>query len=203
MTASATFEKGLTLFGLAALLVLGGCVASPPSKFYTLSPAAPQNISEPAVGTASQKVIGIAAVEIPDYLDRPEIVTRTSQNQLFLAEFDLWGGSLKADIHRVLAENLCALLSPNGFSVVTWRPGVQTNYRITFHVTRFDIRPGREVLLASQWIVSDKDGRTNLLVRSATITERIRTDDLTGAVEAMSSALGRLSQEVAGRMRSL
>jgi uncharacterized lipoprotein YmbA len=88
-------------------------------------------------------------------------------------------------------------------SFVNWRPGVLTNYRVTFHVTRFEIRPGREVLLTARWTLSDKDGKTNLLMSSSTVTEPIRTDDLTDAVLAMSSALGRLSEEVAGKVRSL
>jgi uncharacterized lipoprotein YmbA len=200
---SATYEKAITLCLLTVLLVLGGCVTSPSSRFYTLSSVTPRTIPDPVVDKTPKKIIGIASVEIPDYLDRPELATRSSQNRLSLAEFDLWGGSLKVDIHRVLAEDLSMLLSQSGFSIVSWRPGVLTNYRVTFHVTRFDIRPGRDVLLTARWTLSDKDGKTNLLMSSSTVTEPIRADDLTDAVLAMSNALGRLSEEVAGKVRSL
>ncbi|GAB6190600.1 PqiC family protein [Desulfocastanea catecholica] len=49
-------------------------------------------------------------VEIPDYLNRPEIMTRKGRNTVELAEFNRWAGSFKESITAVLAENLGLLL---------------------------------------------------------------------------------------------
>ncbi len=204
MITSLTCGKASALCTLVAMLVLGGCARSPSPRFYTLTPVTSQGIAESAGDKAPRKVVGIAPVEIPDYLDRPEIVSRSSVNRLSLAEFDLWGGSLKADIQRVLTENLSALLSRDGFSVIGWRPGAMTNYRVTLHLTRFDIvRHGKEVLVVAQWIVADSGGKTNVLIGDSSFTEHVPADDLAGAVSGMSSALGRLSAEIAGKIRLL
>jgi uncharacterized lipoprotein YmbA len=58
----------------------------------------------------NQVSVSIAPVEVPDYLDRLQIVTRDGNNGLKLAEFDRWGGSLGENIATVLVENLSLLL---------------------------------------------------------------------------------------------
>ena len=102
-------------------LLLAGCGTSPPAKFYTLTPVVAQRPQEKVVHTEKNMPVGIGPIEIPDYLDRPEIVTRAEQNQLILSEFNLWGGALKADINRVLLENISSLLAGDGIPIITWK----------------------------------------------------------------------------------
>jgi uncharacterized protein len=201
--ASRTLKKTHALYAMIAMIILGGCVSSPPPRFYTLSPVTSQGGIGSTALKGPRSIIAIAPIEIPDYLDRPEIVTRSSHNRLSLAESDLWGGSLKADIHRVLTENLSTVLSADGFTIVSWKPGMPIQYRVTVHVTRFDIKPGNNILLAAQWTVSGKDGKSNLMISNSSFTEYISSDDLTTAVSGMSSALGKLSGEIARKVRSL
>ena len=66
----------------AAFLLTACGGASQNAKFYTLSSiAAP----EPARATVSQEVLVIAVgpLRIPEYLDRPQIITRTGPNELY------------------------------------------------------------------------------------------------------------------------
>ena len=56
-----------------------------------------QQAAKPA-GEAKKVAINIAPVELPDYLNRLQIVTRDGRNELKLAEFDRWAGSLAENI---------------------------------------------------------------------------------------------------------
>ena len=176
---------------------LAACGGSAPSRFYTLSPmASGKPVRADAVGLP-RVVVGIGAVEIPDYLDRPQIVTRTSQHQLTLAEFDQWGGSLKADVNRVLLEDLARTLPADRFSVVILKRGILIDYKITLCLVRLDVEPGQGAVLEAQWAISDRDGKGDGRMRSTRLSEPVATGDITEAVGAMSRALGRLSEEIA------
>src|SRR5208283_2593522 len=102
---------------LLLLVILTGCASSQPSKFYQLNPVQNQGTSIVDVPSSHNVVIAVGPVGIPDYLDRPQIVTRSGKNELKLSEFDRWGGSLEADISRVLVENISSFLAGDGLSV--------------------------------------------------------------------------------------
>jgi hypothetical protein len=97
---------------VVGLMLLAACATgtSAPSRFYVLAPLeAPE--AEPQLAPGERCLaIGIGPVEIPAYLDRPQIVTRLSNNELNLAEFDKWAEPLRDNLIRVLAENISSLL---------------------------------------------------------------------------------------------
>jgi uncharacterized protein len=191
---------GAVMFALS----LSGCGSSRPAKFYLLTPVNPPGgagkqaaLPEPTVN------VGIGPVDIPDYLDRPQIVTRTAQNEFQVAEFDRWGGALKPDIARVMTENLCALLPAGQVAVVSWRRGGTLQYRVAVDVTRFDAMPGDSVWLKAQWTIFGQDGKTVLMTRESNVKEAVSGRDAGAVVAAMSRALGSMSQEVAGGLKTV
>jgi len=184
-------------------LLLCGCGSSRPAKFYTLTPV--QSMSTPGKQTAvsgQKTTVGVGPLEIPDYVDRPQIVTRTAQNELDVAQFDRWGGSLKPDVARVLMEHLSTLLSPDQISVAQWTRSGSFQYRVALDITRFDVTPGQNVWLKAQWTIFGRDGKA-VLARESNITEPVAGRDYTTMVSAMSRALGSLSRDVADNLRSV
>jgi uncharacterized lipoprotein YmbA len=173
-----------------------GCGSTAPSRFYTLS--AVKGIAAPAKDAAapSRFTVGVGPVEIPDFLERPHIVTRNGENGLELAEYDRWAGSLKQDIARVLAQDLAGILPP-GATVVSWKRSVPLDYRVAVDVTRLDVVPGREVLLRSQWTIFGKEPKTPLAMRTGTFTEQLAGRDYNAAVEGIGKAVEQLSEAVA------
>ena len=84
-------------FGVVASL-LTGCGRSIPPRFYVLSPLPRgQQVSAPD----KPLVIGIGPVELPPYLDRPQIVSRPDANRIALAEFDRWAEPLASSFSGV------------------------------------------------------------------------------------------------------
>jgi hypothetical protein len=192
----------LTLF----VMILTGCASSPASKFYQLNPI--QNTtSVTSDGYPDQiQVIAIGPVRIPDYLDRPQIVTRSGKNELKLSEFDRWAGSLESDVSRVLVEDISSLLPADRFSVVRWTPYLESqvpaSYRVEVIVERFEGTLGDSALLKAQWGVLSKD-RSLLLQKESQISEQINGSNYDALVAAMSSALERLSRDISGGVMSV
>ena len=77
---------------MTMLIGLGACTSTQ-SRFYTLNSLSASGIV-PAAAAAQGPVIGVGAVTFPKDLDRPQIVTRASRNQLTLGEFDRWAEPL-------------------------------------------------------------------------------------------------------------
>ena len=75
-------------------------------RFYLVTPLEGAQAAAPAPGPG----VVVAAVRLPKYLERPQLVTRSGDNRLQLEEFHQWGGNLGKDLTRVLAENLSRLL---------------------------------------------------------------------------------------------
>ena len=68
------------LCGLVMLVgaAAAGCATSPPSRFYLLTPIAQEGSASGASTTDQRIAIGVGPVDLPDYLNRPQIVTRES-----------------------------------------------------------------------------------------------------------------------------
>lgn len=195
------------LFALGLLVViLAGCASSPSSKFYQLNPLQNRTSITPDAFPEQNQIIAIGPVRIPDYLDRPQVVTRAGKNELKLSEFDRWAGSLESDVTRVLVEDISSLLPADRFSVVRWTPYLESqvpaSYRVEVIVDRFEGTLGDSVLLKAQWAVFAKDKRL-LLKRKAEISEEMNGSSYEALVAAMSSALEKLSQDIAGGIRSV
>src|SRR5277367_5921595 len=103
-----TLNKKLFLtFSLVLSILATGC-SSKNSEFYILNTAKLSNIQQ---HYACRNKIMLDHVEIPGYIDKPEIVTRTNRNQLIQAEFHRWGEPLSGNISQVLAQNLSSQLT--------------------------------------------------------------------------------------------
>lgn len=197
-----TMSFGFLVLGIFIVaFVVSGCGTSPAAKFYTLTPVAQQKQEKAVIGTGSASPIAIGPVEIPEYLDRSEIVTRADQNQLILSEFNLWGGSLKTDVNRVLIENVSHFLAADGIPIVTWKLGITDIQKVPVQIVRFDGTPNDSILLKARWAVIEKDGKNFEFVRESSITVSVKGGNYNSVVAAMSEALGELSKEIASGIK--
>ena len=143
------FHKLIVLALGALLAVQFGCTSSPSSRFYVLSSTAATTPEAKRSGDEGCLSIGIGPIKIPDYLERPQIVTRTGPNEITLGEFDRWGGPLKDNFIRVLANDLSNLLCIKTIAIFPWRAGVPIDYRVEIEVLRLDGSLGGNVLLGA------------------------------------------------------
>ena len=192
--------KTVAVFLWICLLGLGGCAGTKPSKFYTLNSLSAPGERSGAVSAERGIAVAVGPVAIPDYLDRPQILTRSGPRELKLAEFDRWAGSFEQDVSRVLTENLSALLAPDNVIVLRWGRDAYpfpAAFRVGVDVTRFEGTIGESVILAARWSVSREEDRKILFVHESILKEPVEGQDYDALVEAMSRALAGLSREIA------
>ena len=182
---------------LALFLLLAGCSTSMPPRLYTL-----QSLTFPDQGTVSAQksstILSVAVVEVPDYLDQPQIVTRGTGNQLKIHELDLWGGSFKTDVNRVLVEDLSSLLAPR-VAVAFYRASHSTTYKLPVVITRFDAVPGDKVILKARWLLATKDYQGPM--HETEVKVPLPGTDTPSVVAVMSEALKELSKGIAGELK--
>jgi uncharacterized protein len=194
------------LFVLAVVAGLTGCASSPPPKFYQLSSVRSQSEVTGHVAGDQSLIVSIGPVTMPDYLDRPQIVTRSSKNEFNLAEFNRWAGSLENNVSRVLMEDISTLLPADRFFVMRWLPYLESevpvSYRVQVRVVSFEGTPGDSVLLRAQWSIVTK-GKGILLMKESSISEQMNGSGYDALVASMSRAIEKLSREVADGIMSL
>lgn len=184
------------------LFFLAGCASTQPTRFYALNAIVPPGDYRKPV-SENTDAVGIRLVSIPDYLDRPHIMSRTSQNQLKLSDFEKWAGSLKQDISRVLAENLSFLLSTDHIYMYPWKQAVPVAYLVEVDITRFDGMLGGSVSLKAQWTISGNDGRQLLATNRSDFSEQVDERSYEALVAAESRLLAKLSGEIADAIKSV
>lgn len=196
-------SKILLLYILLTPFLLGACGGSSSgARFYTLTSLGFPGEAGEAVADSRSAIVRIGPVEIPDYLDRPQIVTRTAVNELSLGDFDLWGGSLRTDIERVFVENLSVLLAKDHISVVGWKSRYPTVGSVPVWLDRFDAVPGDTVVLRARWGIHGKDGKMLEVPRDMMVTKPVKGFGYSHVVAAMSDALADLSRNMAAGIKS-
>lgn len=196
------FQSGIVFLLGTLLAVQFGCASSPPTRFYLLSSV---STSSPELKQSSGEgcfSIGIGPILMPAYLDQPSIVTRTTANELLLADFDQWAESLKDNFTRVLAQNLSAVLCTKTVVVFPWRGKIPIDYRIEMDVLRFDGTLGGNVSLEAWWRLFSGDGKTMLLSKKLSLSELANGRDYQSLVSTQSRILEKLSREIAEAIRN-
>lgn len=180
------------------LVLLAGCRSStPPVEFYTLSPQPSVAAAKKVTGSDSKLAVGVGPLQIPKFIDRPQIVTRIGPHKINVDEFHRWAGSIYEDILRAVTQNLAALLQSNLVVAYPWEDYFDPDYRVYLEVHAFDGRLGQFAQLEATWTITGRDSRRPLLVRKSFIREPTRGDDYDAYVAAKSRTLGSLSRQLA------
>jgi hypothetical protein len=195
---------------ISLAVVIGGCsVLSPTpdqSRFLVLTPVSGTD-GGPAPPAASADgralAIGLGPVQLPQYLDRPEVVTRTSQNTLNLSPSDRWAEPLADNFRRVLAANLMSLLGTNQVVQYPWFADAKLDYAIRVHVDRFEPNAGDGAQLAARWTISEAKGGAVLVSRQTDVNAPLGSHDAQAIAAGLSADLGDLSRQIAQAVRQL
>lgn len=189
-----------TILGEVCLVALPGCLRSKPSRFYLLSSqsGAAQTTGAPAApATRRPLVIGLGPVSLADYLDRPQIVLRTDDAPIRLAEFDRWAESLKETLTQALQQNLSALLGTDQVLVGAGNLSRPVDGQVALDVTRLDGELGGEARLEGQWTLYGPDGKAVLATGKAAYREAVPGKTCQDLVRAESHLAALLCKDLA------
>jgi len=192
------------LLALLALLLLVGCAtSSPPVNFYTLNALQASGDVSGDKGVARPLSIGLGPVQLPEMLDRPQIVTRAGENRLQLAEFDRWAGSLRNDFSRILGDNLSVLLNTEDIIVFPWGGGVEIDYQVVVEVASFDAVLEQNATLNARWKLREGGQGKVLKGERSVLRQPIQGQDYAAVVAALNRTLDAFSREIAAAIKAL
>jgi len=179
-------------FAGCTLLALAGC-SSPENKYFTLSAAEP---AAPAGQAVTGRTIAIDDIQIPAYLDRPQIVIKQDPNRADIREYERWVEPLDGMIRRVLTADLAARL---GAGRVLDKPGKDS---ALVSVTIEEFGPeGDHAVLRGQWTLKSqqKDAPAGV-PHSFSKDEPLGKAETPDMVAAMSRLVGALGDEMTGSL---
>lgn len=136
------------LLALCVCLTLCACGRSTPTRYYVLESAAP----EVASGDMPATSLRVAAVSVPQYLDRTSLVQRGAQaGSLNVDDTQQWAEPLAEGVRRVVQEALAAPLRQKGVHVLANADDSDSDYVLFIHVERLEAFSADTARLAAQW----------------------------------------------------
>jgi len=195
----------------AWMLLLSACTVLPPpqpdrTKYFVLTsiagakdPAAP---SATVVSGTSNLVVGLGPIKFPQYLRRPEVVTRTSASEISISDTDRWAEPLDSGFTRVMSENLSQILGTQQIVVFPWYNSNRLDYQVIVNVRRFETDSKGQPELDAQWTIRNGHGTKLLASRESDITTPADPGDPSPSF-GLSQAVGSLSREIASQISQL
>lgn len=199
MSVKRTLSAAMLLCGIA---LLSGCLtkATPETRFYILDTGqdAPRLQNQ---ASANPPNVEISSLQIPQYLDRNQLVTRPSQHRLKVHEFHRWGGNLRKNLTRLLARGIGEQLNTTQVPVVPHRSRVPIDYQLLVRIQRFELGPDQQVQLSAQWTLLHKDRKKTMADKAVTHSVAIANpNDMDAVVDAMSQLFNRLIDDIASQI---
>jgi len=180
-------------------LLLAACGSTPEVRYYLIS--ARLTAAETGVMPAG-KVVGLGPVTLPDYLQRPQMVTRMSVTRLHYHDDQRWAEPLPDNILRVLREDLSGLLGVDDVVSYPWPRNRLVDYQVTLDLTRFDADSTGSVSLEGHWSVHKEGDSSPLVGRHIALSIPAGSSSPDAVAAAHGEALARLAGEIAAELRA-
>lgn len=179
---------------LTLAILAAGCRSTPPPRFY--------QITRPAIATGTATTndfdIVIRRVRVPDYLNRPQIVTRVGDSQqLRVAEFDRWIEPLEVTLTRTAGVILSRALPKARITLYPNPAQDESHALLEINVLRFDGTPGGWVHLEAHWTLLEPRTGSVLLQGSENLQRGLKDERYETLVEGMSILFGEFAAKVA------
>ena len=174
---------------LLAAFALAGCSSG--ESYYRLSAEGPVPANTGGVS------IGVGPVNLPDYIDRGEVVFQSQDNKFEIPYERRWAGNLRATATRVLGTNLARELNTGNLWLYPWDPGTPVRWQVRVEVRQFHARSGGDAILQCEWRIEDRTTRRAVVRRVSDLSEPVRGDGYEAIVAAESRLLARLARAIA------
>lgn len=184
------------IWSVAILLMLSACVGtSQQSRFYSMRPVSRNEVS--ALSQAKMN-IGIEEVKIPDYLDKPQIVTMKDNSvELNISEVNRWSEALSTMMQRTIANDMGAYL-PNSVVKARNLSRETFGYVIFVEIDRFDGQLDQGAHLDAWWYAINKEGK--IVIRERVVLEQKTGNSYDDLVMAESKLVAELSKQIAQKI---
>lgn len=186
----------LLLFVVSLLSACMGGGATTPTRYYLVDPVEYSSESVKAVRPLSIEILDL---HIPQYLERFQIASRSSESRLEFSDNNQWGENLRKNLLRSMARNLSRLLSTIDIGTPLNRSSSLPDYRVQIHIEQFEQDIDSKVKLVARWQLTSGVQSESLGVFSAELQseQTIEEDNYDEMVSAMRQLYGELSERIA------
>ena len=190
----------LALIAASAASTLVACGTSAPARFFTLSASMP----EPSQVSLADRVILVGPIELPEYLDRPQMAVRGEQGEITFLEFQRWAEPLQASFVTVFTQDLMIAAGTQQVVAVPLAQRLGMDFQVLARVSRFDVDQAGKATLVVQWYVADAQNKVVIPPRQA-IYNRSAPLPLKpeGSAAALSGTISDFAADVAGRLSEI
>ncbi|MCK9431762.1 MAG: PqiC family protein [Candidatus Omnitrophica bacterium] len=190
-----------SVFILAAscFVFCGGCLSvpnSPAPEFYTLFPSDEFGKTN-EIALSREIIVGIGPVEIPEYQNRPQIVTQDKNGMLNFAQFQRWGEPLDSGLARVILRNVSEILPQAEFQMFPCSFIIPLDYQVMVNILQLEIRLDGDVFMVVQWTIVDFKNKQVLFAKKSEFRQTAEPRGYPGIVRALSRESASLSEEIA------
>lgn len=196
----------ILMLGVISFLALNGCASliqdSPNPRFYALETRG-DNQSAEKINIPPDTIIGVGPVNIPEYQNRPQIVTQNQDNTITFAEFDRWGEPLDLAMARLISENLRVILPDAVVETYPWDGAIPVKYKVIIDVIQLISELEKDMFFAVQWTVIEAQHNKMVLTKKMEITEPITPNNYSGLVKTLNFACVSLSSQIASGVASI
>lgn len=195
----------MLIFCAAVLFILGGCLSvgdTPSPRLYMLSAQDAGELSQ-RYQMPQGAIIMVGPVKIPDYQNRPQIVTQNKDKMLTVAQFDRWGEHLDTALMRVITEDLTVMLPGVTVGMFPYNFTIPVTYQVLVDVVKMESDLENGLSFSVSWSVINAKNNTMLLTKKAQFHQEIAQGNYSGLSRAMSEVCALFSVQVAEALSEL
>lgn len=148
-------------------------------------------------------IIGVGPVKIPEYLDRPQMVTKNKAGVLTFDEFNRWGESLGLGMARLIREDLTATLPGATLTMYPGNPSMTDKYQVVLEVVQLDSELDKNVFLVVQWTIIDVQKAKMVFIKKSAFTQPVLPQTYLGLASTVSTVCASLSAQIAEALGTL
>jgi uncharacterized lipoprotein YmbA len=187
------------------ILVLAGCLSvpdSPEPRFY-MPQAVDKNQTVQTFAISPNTYIGLGPIRIPEYLNRPQMVTVDKEGMLKVAQFDRWGEPLDFALSRAISQDLAMMLPGSIVEIFPWNLSAPIKYKVSADIIQIEGQLDKNLFFLAQWSVTDLERKQMLLTKTYEFSFAIIPQDYLGLSKAVSQACASLSSQIAQELSLL
>jgi uncharacterized protein len=178
---------------IAAMATLGACAGPPPARHITLDDGRP-----PAVRSSMTPGVAVVRANVPDLIDRPQLVLRSDGNHVALSEQYRWAEPLRREIPRLVANDLGELLDSSRVAAVAAEDaGFAVDFKLALEFQQLDAVVGKGADVDVLWRLEHRSGKS--VVGRSSFRQPLEgmAGDQPAVVAAQRQALRRVATEIA------
>jgi uncharacterized protein len=182
-------------FAGVALGLLNAC-ASPREHLYTLDDA----LEQTSVATGARPTVVVGPISLPELIDRPQLVVRSSKYDIVINEQERWAAPLKDQLPRLLAAELSRRVADRRFAAASSSAINSPTAHLLIDIWSVDMAHDSGVRLTAHWVYRPASSQESAIEGDSVAHTEIVLGGYIGYVDALRRAGIAIADDVAARL---